>query len=255
MACVGDRLAFRCRKLAEHRNCDRAAGRRRGFTPTRARHGGDGAESIPFTRNSASALSSPHRSAACGKWNARTDLRVHRSNSPVGYPVDQYVMHPGLIDAALQLCLVAIGGGAPVGSSHSLHLPLGADRIQSILLSKPRSAGARSKGCRRGQTRRGCLGRDTGRRAGDDCRGDAICPRRIRHTPTGPVCGKSLPRRLGADFQFAGTGRRRYSNVAHICRRGWRRDRPERKTSGSPVGAWFLRRPEIVTVGSLRMNS
>ena len=27
-----------------------------------------------------------------------------------GDPVDQYVMHPGLIDAALQLCLVAIGG-------------------------------------------------------------------------------------------------------------------------------------------------
>ena len=135
-----------------------------------------------------------------------------------GDPVDQYMMHPSLIDAALQLCLVAIGGDAGRVLPNSLHLPLGADRIM-INPGPHRSLVARarrSKGCRRGQTRRGCLGRDTGRRAGDDCRGDAICPRRIRHTPTGPGCGKSLPRRLGADFQFAGTGRRRSERGSYL---------------------------------------
>ena len=38
-------------------------------------------------------------------------------------------MHPTLIDAALQLCLVAIGGEAGQVLPHSLYLPLGADRI------------------------------------------------------------------------------------------------------------------------------
>ena len=44
-------------------------------------------------------------------------------------PIDPYGMHPALIDAALQLCLVAIGGEAGQVLPQSLYLPLGADRI------------------------------------------------------------------------------------------------------------------------------
>jgi acyl transferase domain-containing protein len=43
--------------------------------------------------------------------------------------VDAYAMHPSLIDAALQLCMIAIGGQAGRVLPQPLYLPLGADRI------------------------------------------------------------------------------------------------------------------------------
>ena len=56
-------------------------------------------------------------------------MRARRSNSLTGIRLDSYAMHPGLIDAALQLCLVAIGGEAGRVLPRALYLPLGADRI------------------------------------------------------------------------------------------------------------------------------
>jgi acyl transferase domain-containing protein/NADPH:quinone reductase-like Zn-dependent oxidoreductase len=42
---------------------------------------------------------------------------------------DAYLMHPALIDGALQLCLLAVGGNTDSVVPKSLYLPLGADRI------------------------------------------------------------------------------------------------------------------------------
>ena len=44
-------------------------------------------------------------------------------------PVDSYALHPGLIDAALQLCLVAAGGKDADAIPDALYLPVGADRV------------------------------------------------------------------------------------------------------------------------------